>query len=197
MRTSAPWQTRLTGVLPPFTAIISCYQCFPSLPITVRVVRSSPTTPSPQSAPTGVVAPPSSPVAARTASKAARGPRTVATPTSRNPAKHSCPSGWSVPQPLHLRRQDLQLWQQLFLVRKLVSGVVLMPSAQDTWSSPRTTQVTFFLGDTGATVSLVPGPASSKGRLLTASNWEAIATDPEVPQSSPEGQPVGPTPVQL
>jgi len=35
------------------------------------------------------------------------------------------------------------------------------------------------LADTGASVSLVPGPASPQGRLLTAANGAAIATGPE------------------
>ena len=35
------------------------------------------------------------------------------------------------------------------------------------------------MADTRASVSLVPGPASPQGRLLTAANGAAIATGPE------------------
>ena len=103
-------------------------------------------------------------------------------------------------QPLHKQQQDKQLKRQLPLVRKLGSpgGVNAVPLGHLVFLKDHTTG-TLFLANMGASVSLVPGPASPQGRLLTAANGVAIATGPErqALHPSPERQPVGNAPVQL
>ena len=70
--------------------------------------------------------------------------------------------------------------RQLFLDRKLRSlGVVNAVRLGHLVFLKDHSTGALFLADTGASVSLVPGPSSPQGCLLTAANGAAITTGPE------------------
>ena len=172
MRTSTPWLTRLTGVAPPFTAISRCYRYLPPPLTTERKVRSNPTSLSPPWAPTGVAAPPRGPVAARTAPKvadAARGHSTAAAPPSRSQDRHRWPSRLVYFATLSSTASRPTV--RLLLVGKLsfLGDVNAVCLGHLVFLEDHTTAA-IFLTDTCASVSLVPGPASPQGLLLTATN---------------------------
>ena len=75
--------------------------------------------------------------------------------------------GWFISQPFHLRHQDLQL----LLVEKLsfLGDVNAVCLGHLVFLEDHTTPA-IFLANTCASVSLVPGPASPQGLLLTATN---------------------------
>ena len=151
-RTFAPWLTRLKGAPPPFTAISSCCRFALPPPTTAKMVRSSPTSPSPLWAPTEPPQRrqrwPEAPVQQQLLSAGAQ-------PDTAGQA------GWSMLQPLHLRRPDLQLRRKLFLVGKLSfpGGVNAIHPRHLVFLKDHTTGA-FFLTDIGALVSLVPGQAN-------------------------------------
>ena len=109
----------------------------------------------------GVVASPSGPEAAKTAPKGAEAASGLSPATALPQGAQPGPAGWPLPQPLHLRREDLQLGWQLLLVGKPSSlgAVNAVRSGHLVFLKDHTTG-TLFLANTGASVSLVPGPAA-------------------------------------
>ena len=81
---------------------------------------------------------------------------------------------------LPLRRQGLQLRRQLHLAGKLGTpgGVHAVRPGKLVFLKDQLSGA-LFLADTGATVSIIPGPTSSGGQALTAANGGTIATGAE------------------
>ena len=79
-----------------------------------------------------------------------------------------------------LRRQGLQLRRQLHLAGKLAApgGVRAVRPGKLVFLKDQSSGA-LFLADTGATVSIIPGPTSSGGQVLTAANGGTIATGAE------------------
>ena len=79
-----------------------------------------------------------------------------------------------------LRRQDLQLRQQLHLAGKLAApgGVHVVRPGKLVFLKDQSSGA-LFLADTSATVSIISGPTSSGGQALTAANGGTIATGAE------------------